>query len=74
MNKSRKMSLAGHIAYMGRTGMRVEFWAAKPEEKRPLGRSRGRHENNIKMDLRAIWRVVWTGFISLRMETNGELL
>jgi hypothetical protein len=26
----------------------------KPEEKRPLGRPRGRWENNIKMDLREV--------------------
>jgi hypothetical protein len=74
MNKSRKMRLAGHIEYMGRRAMRVEFWTAKPEEKRPLGRSRGRCENNITMDLREIGWVVWTGFISLWTETSGEVL
>jgi hypothetical protein len=26
-------------------------WVGKPEVKRPLGRPRGRWENNIKMDL-----------------------
>jgi hypothetical protein len=51
MIKSRKMRWAGHIPLM-------ENWNAyrilveKPEGKRPLGRSRCRWEDNIKMDLR----------------------
>jgi hypothetical protein len=48
--KSR-MRWAGHVARMweGRGMYRVLVW--KPEEKRPLGRSRRRWEDNIKMDL-----------------------
>jgi hypothetical protein len=35
----------------------------KPEGKRPLGRSRRRWEDGIRMDLREIgWVGVWSGF------------
>jgi len=36
----------------------------KPEGKRPLGRSRHRWENNIKMDLQEVgWGGAWTGSV-----------
>jgi hypothetical protein len=38
----------------------------KPYGKRPLGGSRCKWEDNIKMDFRYDW-VVWTGFIWLRV-------
>jgi hypothetical protein len=40
------MRWAGHVASMGR--------GEKPEGKRPLGRSRRRLEDNIKMDLQEV--------------------
>ena len=40
----------------------------KPEGKRPLGRSRRRWEDNIKMDLQ---EVVETGWSWLRIGTGG---
>jgi hypothetical protein len=43
----------------------------KPEGKRPLGRSRHKWVNNIKIDLRQIG---WTGLIWLRVGTSGGLL
>jgi hypothetical protein len=45
----------------------------KPEGRRPLGRSRHRWNDNIKMDLREIgWDgVAWTGLIWLRIGTGG---
>ena len=48
------MRWAGHVARMGeRRGVyRVLVW--KPEGKRPLGRSRRRWDNNIKMDLQEV--------------------
>jgi hypothetical protein len=46
----------------------------KPKGKRPLGRPRSKWEDNIKMDLREIGWVVWTGLIWLRTGTNGALL
>jgi hypothetical protein len=45
----------------------------KLEGNRPLGRPRRRWVDNIKMDLR-LAGVVWTGFIWLRIGTNGGLL
>ena len=53
--KSRRMRWAGHVARMGeRRGVyRVLVW--KPEVKRPLGRTRRRWEDIIKMDLQEVW-------------------
>jgi hypothetical protein len=49
---SRRMKWAGHVAHVeeGRDVYRVLI--GRPEGKRPLGRSRGRWEDNIKIDLR----------------------
>jgi hypothetical protein len=44
----------------------------KPEGKRPLGRSRRRWIDNIKMDLLEI--ILWTGLVWRRIGTGGELL
>jgi hypothetical protein len=44
----------------------------KPEGKRPLGRPRGRWEDNIKMDLQNVGgRVVGTGWSWLKIGTGG---
>jgi hypothetical protein len=44
----------------------------KPEGKRPLGRSRRRWEDNIKMDFQEVGcGRVWTGLSWLRIETDG---
>jgi len=48
--KSR-MRWAGHVARMGRGEAYTGFWWKKLAEKRPLGRPRGRWEDNIKKDL-----------------------
>jgi hypothetical protein len=45
-----------------------------PEGKRPRGRPEGKWEDNIKIDLREMDGVVWTGFICLRIRTSGGLL
>jgi hypothetical protein len=52
--KSRRMGWAGHVACMeeGRGVYRV--LDGRPKGKRPLGKSRCRWEDNIKMDLREI--------------------
>jgi hypothetical protein len=49
--KSRRMRWAGHVARMGEDKCVHRVLVAKPEGKRPLGRSRRRWEDNIKMDL-----------------------
>jgi hypothetical protein len=51
---SRRIRWAGHVARM-REGRGVyRFLVGKPEGKRPLGRSRRRWEDNIKMDLKEV--------------------
>ena len=54
--KSRRLRWAGHVARMeeGRGVHKVLVW--KPEGKRPLGRTRRRWEDNIKMDLQEVGR------------------
>ena len=49
--KSRRMRWAGHVAPMGERRDVYRVLVGKPERKRPLGRSRHRWEDNIKMDL-----------------------
>jgi hypothetical protein len=47
----------------------------KPEGKRPLGRSRLRWDDNIKMDLQEEGLGgTWTGLIWFRIGTGGEHL
>jgi hypothetical protein len=48
--KSRRMRWAGHMALMGETRNVYRLLVGKPEGKRPLGRSRRRWIDNIKMD------------------------
>jgi len=50
--KSRRMRLVGHVARMGEGRGVYRVLIGRPEGKRPLGRSRGRWEDNIKIDLR----------------------
>jgi len=49
--KSRRMRWADHVARMGEGRGVYRVLVGKPEGKRPLGRPRGRWEDNIKMDL-----------------------
>jgi hypothetical protein len=49
--KSRRMRWARHVALMGEERSVRRVLVGKPEGKRPLGRSRRRWEDNIKMDL-----------------------
>jgi hypothetical protein len=51
---SQHLPLVGHVARMGdRTGI-FRVLVGKPEGKRPLGRTRHRWEDNIKMDLQEV--------------------
>jgi hypothetical protein len=61
MIKSRRMRWAGHVARMGKRRNAYRILVGKPEGKIPLGRSRRRWVDNIKMDLTEIgWDgVVW---------------
>jgi hypothetical protein len=52
MFKSRRMRWAEHVARMVEKRNTYRILVGKPEGKRPLGRSRRRWVDNIKMDLR----------------------
>jgi hypothetical protein len=43
-----------------------------PEGSEPLGKLRGRWEDDIEMKLKAIGREPWTDFIWLRTGTSGD--
>jgi hypothetical protein len=52
--KSRRMRWVEHVARMGERRGVYRVLVGNPEEKRPLGRSRRRWEDNIKMDLQEV--------------------
>jgi hypothetical protein len=72
--KSRRMRWAGHVARMREERNMYRSLVGKPEGKRPLGISRRRWVNNIRMDLVKVDGVMWTGLVWLRIGTGGELL
>jgi hypothetical protein len=49
--KSRRMRWEGHVARIGDKRNAYRLLVGKPERKRPLGRSRRRWMDNIRMDL-----------------------
>jgi hypothetical protein len=52
--KSRRLRWAGHVARMGEERGVHRVLVGKPEGKRPLGRSRRRWADNIKMDFQEV--------------------
>jgi hypothetical protein len=72
--KSRKMRWAGHVERMGEKKSAYRLLVGKPERKRPLGRTRRRWVDNIRIDLGKVKWVMWTGLVWLRIGTGGELL
>jgi hypothetical protein len=52
----------------------TRFLFGKPEVKRPLGSSRRRWEDGIRMGLKEIGWGVWSGFSWLVIGTGGRLL
>ena len=52
--KSRRMRWVGHVARMGERRGLYRVLVGKPKGKRPLGRSRRRREDNIKVDLQEV--------------------
>jgi hypothetical protein len=77
--KSRRLGWVEHVARMGEGRDVYRVLVGKPEGKRPLGRPRGRWEDNINLELREIgidrtnWirlaqdRVQWRTFVSTAM-------
>jgi hypothetical protein len=74
MIKSRSMRWAGYAARIGENGNAYRILVGKPEGKIPLGRSRRRSVDNIKMDLAETgWGgMIWTRSICLRIGNSGE--
>jgi hypothetical protein len=59
------------VAYMGEETGVHRVLVGKPEGKRPLGRSRRRWKDNIKMNVQEFGGVVGTGWSWLRIGTGG---
>jgi len=52
--KSRRMRWVGHVRSMGEERGVYRFLVGKPEGRSPLGRTRRRWVNNIRMDLQKV--------------------
>jgi len=52
--KSRRMRWAMHVARMGEKRGVYRVLVGKPEGKKPLGRSKRRWEDNVKMDFQKV--------------------
>jgi hypothetical protein len=74
MNKSRMMRWIGHVAYNKGNRNAYRILVGNPERKRPLGKSRRRWLDDIKIDLREIGEMIWTRLIRLWIGTSGGLL
>jgi hypothetical protein len=61
--KSRRMRWAGHVARMGEERGVYRVLVGKPEGRRPVGRTRRRWVDNIRMDLQEVGcgRMDWVG-------------
>jgi len=66
--KSRRMRWAGHVARMGEETGVYRVLVGKPEGRRPLGRSRRREADNIRMDLQEVGcgYMDWIGLVQDR--------
>jgi hypothetical protein len=72
--KSRRMRWARHVARMGEGRGAYRVLVGRHEGRRPLGITRRRWEDNIKMDIQEVGWGAWTGLIWLRIGTGGGLL
>jgi hypothetical protein len=63
-----------HVANMGKNRFAQRILVAKPEGRRPVGKTRRRWEDNIKMYLRNMGCGAWTRSIWLRIGRDGGLL
>jgi hypothetical protein len=72
--KSRRMSWAGHLACIVMMRNVCSILVGKTKGKRPFGIPRHKREDNIRKDFWEIGWEEWTGFIWVKMGTNGGLL
>jgi hypothetical protein len=72
--KLRRISLVGHIACMGERRGAYKVLVGKHEGKRPLGRSRCRWEDVIKVNLQEAGWGVWSGLMWFRIGAGGRHL
>ena len=72
--KSRRLRWAGHLARMEEVRSAFKRLAGKRTGKRPLGRSRRRWEDNIRMNLKEIGINTRNWVISLRIGIIGGLI
>jgi hypothetical protein len=70
-DKSEKNEKGGACSTYGGEVYVHRVLVGKPKVKRPLGRTRLRLDDNIKMDRKEMGYGPWTGSISLRIETDG---
>jgi len=68
------MRRARHVARIGDRRGAYRVLVGKREGKGPLGRSKRRSEDNIKLDLQEVQRGAWTGLIWLRIGIDGGLM
>jgi hypothetical protein len=63
VTKSRRMRWAGNVARMGERRGVYRVLVGKPEGKRPLGRPKGRWENDIEREFQEVgcWGMDWIG-------------
>jgi len=69
--KSRRMRWMGHVACMEERRGAYRVWVGKSEGTRPLGRTRHRWDDNIKMDLHEVECGACTGSSWLRIGIDG---
>jgi hypothetical protein len=72
--KSKRMMWAGHVAQIREKRIMYRLFIGNPDGKRPLGRSKRKWVDNVKMDVVEIGWCGWTGWVCLRIGTGGELL
>jgi hypothetical protein len=67
--KSRRMRWPGHVVRRGKRRVVYRFLVVIPKGRRPLGRTRRRWEDDIKMDLQEVgcWSMDW---IDLAQESD----
>jgi hypothetical protein len=63
------MRLACQVTCMGQMRNLRKILVGNPEEKKPLGRTRSRWVDNIKMDLR---QIVWEGVDCIHMAQDRD--